>query len=201
MRRVQITIFAEETQQVLTYCVCVCMCVCVRGRSYAARKAHSLYYIVFCACPAPPYFSTLSPKRHDFRKKFIEHKMIWFSLQHLPGPFLIVTKNSARLYRKCTQVFMLSTRYACRILMQLEFSRQIFDKKKKKKLKCQISSKSSQWQPSYSVRTDRRAGRQADIRKLQSLFAILWTRLKWAKNVVQLVQIPWLWSCSRNNAC
>jgi hypothetical protein len=27
-------------------------------------------------CPSQYYFSTLSPKRQDFRKKFIEHKML-----------------------------------------------------------------------------------------------------------------------------
>jgi hypothetical protein len=36
--------------------------------------------------------------------------------------------NSARYFHKCENVFLQSTRYACRILMKLEFSRHIFEK-------------------------------------------------------------------------
>jgi hypothetical protein len=49
--------------------------------------------------------------------------MFWFSLQILFETFL--KTNSARHWHKCTYVFMLSTHYSCRILIQLEFSRQI----------------------------------------------------------------------------
>jgi hypothetical protein len=74
-------------------------------------------------------FSTLSHKRHVFRKKVIEHKMyvlifstnfVW-NISHSK-------KNSVRYYHKCTQVFMWSTRYSCQILMKLESSWQIFEK-------------------------------------------------------------------------
>jgi hypothetical protein len=38
-------------------------------------------------------------------------------------------KNSRRYYHKCAQVFMSCTPYSCHILMKLEFSRHIFEKK------------------------------------------------------------------------
>jgi hypothetical protein len=51
---------------------------------------------------------------------------------------------------KCKLVFMYSDRYACQILMKVEFSRQTF----RQVLKYKISWKSVQWEPSCSMRTD-----------------------------------------------
>jgi predicted transcriptional regulator len=81
------------------------------------------------ACLAVPYFSALSHKLQDFRKKVTEYKMcvlilsttfVW-NISHSK-------KNSVRYYHNCTQVFMSSTRYSCQILIKLEFSRQLLEK-------------------------------------------------------------------------
>jgi hypothetical protein len=47
------------------------MSVCVCSLSYPACKAQ----LLSVACHTLLYFSTLYLKRHDFRKKSIEHKM------------------------------------------------------------------------------------------------------------------------------
>jgi len=46
------------------------------------------------ACPALPYFSTLSHKHHDFRKSVMEHNFFLFYLQILPEKFLIYKEYS-----------------------------------------------------------------------------------------------------------
>ena len=79
---------------------------------------------------ASSYFSMLSHKRHDFRKNITEHKtcVLIFSTSLFPN-ISHSKKSSARYHHKCSiSVFMKGIRYSCQILMNLEFSRQIFEK-------------------------------------------------------------------------
>jgi len=52
----------------ITYSECVILALVIRTRCACA-------ILLFVVCLAKEYFSTLSHKRHDFRKTFIEHKM------------------------------------------------------------------------------------------------------------------------------
>ena len=83
-------------------------------------------------CPAVENFSTLSHKRHDFRKKkkkkFIEYFMpvlifstifVW-NISHSK-------KKWARYDQECISVFIWSTRYSCQTLMKFEFSKEVFE--------------------------------------------------------------------------
>ena len=55
---------------------------------YSTRMRHIV--TSFVDPRSPPYFSTLSHKRCDFRKKVTEHKIVvWFSVQLLSKTFLI----------------------------------------------------------------------------------------------------------------
>jgi hypothetical protein len=65
-------------------CVCVCGCsgAWVSARAFALvalliQHATLMHHIVlsFVVSLAPPYFLTLSHKRHDFFKRVIEHKI------------------------------------------------------------------------------------------------------------------------------
>ena len=85
------------------------------------------------------------------RKKVSEHEMrvlifsttfVW-NISHSK-------KNWARYDHKCILVLMWSTGYSCHILMQLEFSWQIFEKI----LEYKISWKSVQWEPSCYMQKD-----------------------------------------------
>jgi hypothetical protein len=90
----------------------------------------TLRHFAICDLSGLKIFGTFSHKRHDLRKKVTVHKMfilifstifIW-NISHF-------RKNSSRYCHKCENVFMWSTCYCCRILVKLEFPRQIFEKK------------------------------------------------------------------------
>jgi len=80
------------------------------------------------ACPSLHYFSTLFHKRHDFRNKFIEHK-VWVLIFSTTFVWKLsqCKKNWARYDQTCIIEFMYSTSYTCQILMKLEFSRPVFE--------------------------------------------------------------------------
>jgi hypothetical protein len=87
-----------------------------------------------------------------FGKKFVDIKCVFlFSLQLLFETFLILIRIQWAIAIVVKTSSCGNTRYCCQILIKLEFSRQIFEKK----LKCQVSSKSVQWEPSCSMRMDR----------------------------------------------
>jgi len=70
MRCVRATVVVEE-QYSNTQPVCVCVC----SLRYSERNAHAPYCLLWSARSATFFFSTLSHKRHDFRKIIIEDKM------------------------------------------------------------------------------------------------------------------------------
>jgi hypothetical protein len=101
--------------------------VCIWTLSYPACNAHAPYCHL---CPALQYFSTLSHKRYDFRKKkVIVNKMCVSSFSTgFVWKIFHAKKNWARYDLKCILVSMKSTLYSCPILMKLEFSPNVFEK-------------------------------------------------------------------------
>jgi hypothetical protein len=110
-----------------------------------------------CACailssvafPPLKWVSILPHKRHDFRGEggITEHKLFWFTLKLLSEVFFFILRINYTCSKTYTDV---------QILMKLEF----LDKLSKNTLKYQISCKSVQWEPSCSMRTDKRTYRQ-----------------------------------------
>ena len=85
----------------ITYFECVPVATIIQ---YKLRMYPIIFSIV--SCLALQYFSTLSHKRHDFRKKNIEHKMCFDISYIFVWYFLNLKKNWARYDQKCILVFI-----------------------------------------------------------------------------------------------
>jgi len=86
--------------------VCVCVCVCVCGINHAMRMPRIIPSSV--VCPALQYFSTLSHKGYDFRKKKLLNTecVFWFFLQLLSKTFHILRRTQRDIiYHNSTAVF------------------------------------------------------------------------------------------------
>jgi hypothetical protein len=65
--------------------------MCIYSLSYPARNPHT-FILTSVDCPALQYFSILTHKRHDFRKKKVIKYVFWFPLQLLSETFTIFRK-------------------------------------------------------------------------------------------------------------
>jgi len=81
------------------------------------------------ACLALLHFSTLSQKRHAFRKTVTGHKVcvLIFSTNFIQN-ISHSKKNSLRYFHNCTNVFAQRARPYSQILIKFEFSLQTFEK-------------------------------------------------------------------------
>ena len=71
------------------------------------QSARRMSHVVIVACPALHYFSTLSHKRHDFRKQVIEHKRCVSSFSTTFVRNIFHSKKNTAIYdRKSVVVFM-----------------------------------------------------------------------------------------------
>jgi hypothetical protein len=110
---------------VMMYCTfCVSVILDIQHTTHTRRIILSSV-----ACPALPYFSTVSHKRHDFRKRVTEKEtcVLIFSTTFIWN--ISQSKEDSARYHKFILVFIQSTQYSCQILKKFEFSRQIFEKR------------------------------------------------------------------------
>jgi len=139
------------------------------------------------ACPALQYFSTLphNVKIFEKKKKFLHINCVLISSTTFNRNISHSKSNWAIYNRKCTSVFMYSTRYSCQVLMKLEISR-VFWKYSGIKLH-ENAFHGSRVVP--CGRTDGRKERQT-WRSQQPLFTILRMSLK-TKNTLRKVAKLW----------
>jgi hypothetical protein len=105
----------------ITYSECVC------SFNNPAYNEHVPYYTVICGLLDNliyPHYLTIFDK-----KKVLKINNVLIYSKNAVPKISHYKKNSTRCYRKCTQIFLQSTRYSRRILRKLEVSRYIFFEK------------------------------------------------------------------------
>jgi hypothetical protein len=102
-------------------------------------------------------FLILSQERHDCREKVISRIMCALILStNFVWNISHSTKKSAEYYHNLHMS-------SCKVLILIDFNKPwIFSTECRKILKCLVSWKSVQWQPSYSMRTDRQTDMHDD---------------------------------------
>ena len=107
-------------------CCTTCLCIC--GLRYPACLAHEPYCHV--VCPALQYFSTLSHKRHDFRKKkLLNIKSVFRGSPQLLYEIFFILRRIQRDMIENVYWFSCKVPFIfVRFLMKVEFSRQILEK-------------------------------------------------------------------------
>jgi hypothetical protein len=134
---------------IIAYSVCVCVCVFV---ALVIQHAWSCAILSSEICLTLQYFPTFLINGTIFEKK----KKKWLEIQcvlnfstNYVSAFFVLRRTERDTIKKCTLVFIWSTRYFCQILIKLE----LFPTDFRKIFKYQISRKSVWWEPSCSMLT------------------------------------------------
>jgi hypothetical protein len=108
------------------------------------------------ACPALQYFSTLSSKRHIFRKKFLKSNCVFlFSLQPLSETLPILRKNERDIVKKSMGVHVKYPFFLCDFHKTGTFTADF-----RIILKYRTSRNSVHWEMSCSIRRDAQMDRR-----------------------------------------
>ena len=112
-------------------------------------KSMRCIIVTSVACPPLPYFSTLSHKWHDFRKKIIDNTMCVLM-------FFTTFSETFPILRRIQRNIIINAYWHVKQPLLLSYfnENRVFSTYFRKTLKHNIPRKSLQWEPSCYMRTD-----------------------------------------------